>query len=115
MRGAGPAIPERAGAHSLTADATLQLRGDGAWSECPRRATEGHKMKTNLRRRGGHRQLQPMRRPNNGANARQHYERYLARARDAQLSGDAIEMENCYQHAEHYFRIMRGAGDEFRD
>jgi hypothetical protein len=56
-----------------------------------------------------------MRRPNNGANARQHYERYLARARDAQLSGDAIEMENCYQHAEHYFRIMRGAGDEFRD
>jgi hypothetical protein len=32
----------------------------------------------------------------NGGNARQHFERYLARAREAQLAGDAIEMENCY-------------------
>jgi hypothetical protein len=28
--------------------------------------------------------------------------------------GDVIEMENCYQHAEHYFRIMRGEGHERR-
>jgi uncharacterized protein DUF4167 len=52
-------------------------------------------------------------RPQKGTgNARQHYERYLARAREAQLAGDVIEMENCYQHAEHYFRLMGGAGSD---
>ena len=39
---------------------------------------------------------------------------YLARAREAQQSGDVVEMENCYQHAEHYFRVMRGQGHERR-
>jgi len=53
---------------------------------------------------------QAMRRPQNVGNARQRYEQYLMRAREAQLSGDVIEMENCYQHAEHYFRLMRGEG-----
>jgi hypothetical protein len=24
-------------------------------------------------------------------------------------------MENCYQHAEHYFRVLRGEGHERRD
>jgi len=38
----------------------------------------------------------PQQRQANGGNARQHFERYLARAREAQLAGDAIEMENCY-------------------
>jgi hypothetical protein len=53
------------------------------------------------------------RRPHIGPqNARQQYERYLAQARDAQVTGDVIEMENCYQHAEHYLRVMRGTGDE---
>ena len=47
-------------------------------------------------------------------NARRQYERYLARARDAQVAGDVVEMENCYQHAEHYLRVMRGTGDERR-
>ena len=41
---------------------------------------------------------------NGGGNVRQNYERYLARAREAQLAGDVVEMENCYQHADHYFR-----------
>jgi len=45
-------------------------------------------------------------------NARQQYERYLARAREAQVAGNVVEMENCYQHAEHYLRVMRGTGDE---
>jgi hypothetical protein len=40
-------------------------------------------------------------------NARGKYERYLALAREATLNGDTIEAENCYQHAEHYFRVMR--------
>ena len=42
-------------------------------------------------------------------NARQKYESYLARARQAEVAGDAVEMENCYQHAEHYWRVMRAA------
>ena len=55
------------------------------------------------------------RRPQIGPhNARQQYERYLAWAREAQVAGDVVEMENCYQHAEHYLRVMRGTGDEQR-
>ena len=42
-----------------------------------------------------------------GGNASRNYERYIALARDATLRGDVIEAENCYQHAEHYFRVMR--------
>lgn len=44
---------------------------------------------------------------NSPANAQRNYERYLALAREAALSGDTVEMENCYQHAEHYFRVMK--------
>jgi hypothetical protein len=47
------------------------------------------------------------RRPNGSGDAHRNYERYLALAREAALQGDAIEAENCYQHAEHYFRVMR--------
>jgi Domain of unknown function (DUF4167) len=49
-------------------------------------------------------------RPNgtgSGNSAQRNYERYLALAREAALSGDNVEMENCYQHAEHYFRVMK--------
>jgi hypothetical protein len=48
---------------------------------------------------------------NTTANAKQSYERYMALARAAALAGDPIEMENCYQHAEHYFRVMREQTD----
>ena len=44
---------------------------------------------------------------NNGGNAERNYERYITLAKEARLRGDLIEMENCYQHAEHYFRVMR--------
>jgi len=47
------------------------------------------------------------RRQNGGGNAHRNYERYLALAREATLNGDRIEAENYYQHAEHYFRVMR--------
>lgn len=40
-------------------------------------------------------------------NAHQKYERYVALAREAALNGDRVEAENWYQHAEHYFRVMR--------
>ena len=62
-------------------------------------------MNANLRRRNGTRPAPAMRRPRNDTgNPRQQYERYLARAREARQAGDEIEMENCYQHAEHYSR-----------
>ena len=35
------------------------------------------------------------------------YERYLALARAARSTGDATEIENYLQHAEHYFRLMK--------
>ena len=40
-------------------------------------------------------------------NPKERYERYLALARDAALSGDEIATENFYQHAEHCLRQMR--------
>ena len=42
------------------------------------------------------------------ADAGWHYRRYLALAQAAALSGDAIAAQNFYQHAEHFFRTMRG-------
>ena len=36
-------------------------------------------------------------------------EKYLALARDAQVSGDPVSSENYLQHAEHYFRIIAAA------
>lgn len=44
---------------------------------------------------------------NGVANAKRQYERYLALARSAASTADATEIENLYQHAEHYFRLMR--------
>jgi hypothetical protein len=41
------------------------------------------------------------------ANAKRNYERYMELARAAISAGDAIEGENLYQHAEHYFRTMK--------
>jgi hypothetical protein len=72
-------------------------------------------MHTIPQRRSGPARPQTLRRPQHAGNARQHYERYLVRAREAQVSGDEVETENCYQHAEHYFRVMRGEGHERRD
>jgi hypothetical protein len=72
-------------------------------------------MNPNPRRRYGPPRPQPVRRSQNGAgSARQNYERFLERAREAKVAGDEVEMENCYQHAEHYLRIMRGTGDDLR-
>ena len=53
------------------------------------------------------RQNAGVRQHQNAANAHRNYERYVALAREATLNGDHIEAENYYQHAEHYFRVMR--------
>ncbi len=42
----------------------------------------------------------------NTASAKRSYERYMTLARDAVSTGDNVEIENYYQHAEHYLRQM---------
>ena len=62
------------------------------------------------RRPPGARQNTATRPHHNGAStgsASRNHARYLVLAREATLAGDTIEAENCYQHAEHYFRVMR--------
>jgi Domain of unknown function (DUF4167) len=44
------------------------------------------------------------------ANARSNYERYTSLAKEAARRGEVIEAENLFQHAEHYFRVMREQG-----
>ena len=41
-------------------------------------------------------------------------EKYIQLARDSQTSGDPVSAENYYQHAEHYFRMIAAAQDQFR-
>jgi hypothetical protein len=41
-------------------------------------------------------------------------EKYIQLARDAQASGDPVGAENYFQHAEHYFRLIAAAQEQFR-
>jgi hypothetical protein len=41
-------------------------------------------------------------------------EKYVQLARDAQSSGDPVGAENYFQHAEHYFRLIALAQEQFR-
>jgi hypothetical protein len=41
-------------------------------------------------------------------------EKYVQLARDAQTSGDPVGAENYFQHAEHYFRMIAAAQEQFR-
>jgi uncharacterized protein DUF4167 len=41
-------------------------------------------------------------------------EKYIQLARDAQASGDPVAAENYYQHAEHYYRVIAAAQEQFR-
>src|SRR5438046_9817332 len=41
-------------------------------------------------------------------------EKYDQLARDARSSGDPVAAENYYQHAEHYFRLIAAAQEQFR-
>ena len=41
-------------------------------------------------------------------------EKYIQLARDAQSSGDPVAAENYFQHAEHYFRLIASAQEQFR-
>jgi hypothetical protein len=55
--------------------------------------------RTNGQTRGG---------TNSPANWQHQLDHYLARARAFAEAGDNVEAENCYQHADHYFRMIRG-------
>jgi hypothetical protein len=105
IRGAGPVIAPtplffRPGCSIFAQWVTFTER-DAA------RLTRGRVMNPNPRPRN---RPQRARGPQNSAGkARPQYARYLARAREAQLAGDVVEMENCYQHA-----VMKGAGDDQR-
>jgi len=68
---------------------------------------EGKMAGPSVGRRPEQRSGSSQRHGNSSASAQKNYERYVALAREAALRGDTIEMENCYQHAEHYFRVMR--------
>lgn len=43
-----------------------------------------------------------------GASAQANCERYRTLAEARALAGDRIEAERCYQHAEHYQRLING-------
>jgi Domain of unknown function (DUF4167) len=45
---------------------------------------------------------------------KQSYERYLALARAEAQNGNTVAAENYYQHAEHYFRLIAAAQEQFR-
>jgi Domain of unknown function (DUF4167) len=42
-------------------------------------------------------------------------DKYAQLARDAQSNGDPVAAENYYQHAEHYYRIIAAAQEQFRE
>src|ERR1700712_1379723 len=41
-------------------------------------------------------------------------QKYVRLPRDARSSGDPVAAENYYQHAEHYFRLIAAAQEQFR-
>ena len=41
-------------------------------------------------------------------------EKYLQLGRDAQATGDHVQAESYFQHAEHYFRLIAAAQEQFR-
>ncbi|WP_264661632.1 DUF4167 domain-containing protein [Azospirillum canadense] len=46
--------------------------------------------------------------PRVSGSAQQKHAQWLARATDAERSGDAVEAELCRQYAEHWFRVLQG-------
>ena len=113
MWGAGPFPPFGASAHFSLAIGSGEARSDVERVSRLKQTIRGFPMNVNLPRRNFRQRAQPVAhrpRQRNGSsgNARQNYERYVALAREAALAGDTVQMENWYQHAEHYFRIMEG-------
>jgi Domain of unknown function (DUF4167) len=74
---------------------------------------DGHDAQRSPRRSsGGERKRAPSgvrngSRDDASAKAQKSYERYIALAHDAAAAGDPVEMENCYQYAEHFLQVMK--------
>src|SRR6204780_220313 len=83
---------------------------------------QNKRMRGRNRKGGGHHHQNPLSRvfESNGPDVKirgpaSHVaEKYLQLARDAQSSGDPVAAENYYQHAEHYFRLIAAAQEQFR-
>jgi hypothetical protein len=83
---------------------------------------QNKRMRGRNRKGGGHHHQNPLSRmyESNGPDikirgtASHVAEKYLQLARDAQSSGDPVAAENYYQHAEHYFRLIAAAQEQFR-
>ena len=113
MRGTSAAHSQKDGASSQFLAAMIILQSCCRYLSCACGARYQRNSMNHVARQGrGVRPPVSTRRPAHSAGtARQQYERYMARAVDAQRSGDVIETENCYQHAEHYFRVIRERND----
>lgn len=76
----------------------------------PRKVFKNPRQQRDQRRYGSHpprlAELPYQRGRNALADAKRQYQRYLALADAAILNGDTVEAQNCYQHAEHFFRTM---------
>jgi hypothetical protein len=93
-------VPAHAGAESGSGMVSVHINALRAKHRQPARAPANR----TGRPRSGRQNASP-------GKARQNYERYVALARQAALAGDRVQMENWYQHAEHYFRIMDGKSE----
>src|SRR5262249_47011963 len=104
------------------------LKNDGSGKAVTRKGSANRRVMRNgqnkrMRGRNHHRKNQnPMSRvyESNGpdvkirGNPAHIAEKYIQLARDAQASGDPISAENYYQHAEHYYRLIAAANEQFR-
>jgi hypothetical protein len=57
---------------------------------------------------GHHRVPSAQRTTASSVSARAKQDRYLQLVKNAELRGDQVEAENCYQHADHFYRVMLG-------
>ncbi|MEM7747555.1 MAG: DUF4167 domain-containing protein [Pseudomonadota bacterium] len=73
----------------------------------PQNRRRGNKQNTNGSRQVSVRRGPRRSDPDSFSNNQGRYEHYMSLAREAASSGDLIEAENFYQHAEHYLRKMQ--------
>jgi hypothetical protein len=106
---ARPPVGSRMRSDQLTAQLAVFRKPGGRHANGGRASMNSERDKSN--RRGQHKsRLNPYaghnRRQASG-DWRQRRDRYLALAQAAASAGHAVEAENYYQHAEHYFRLMQ--------
>ncbi len=81
------------------------LRRNRSRGSTPRRNNNNGHSNNGRSHHGGGVYERPEARPRYGV-ASQNYERYMNQAKDALSSGDRVQAEFFYQHADHYLRIL---------